>query len=114
MPELSPLEKAMLSAMCKETSDDAHAISSQMSSLSILRRENTGAGFYSYFDGMRSGPPIKQRTISPDVSAKIKGLKNPMVFVLFSREGKLDMLEGAAVDEDTADVDFFSAEFKLC
>jgi len=37
-----------------------------------------------------------------------------MVFVLFSREGKLDMLEGAAVDEDTADVDFFSAEFKLC
>ncbi len=84
----------------------------QIASLDVVRRENTGAGFYTYFGGLRSGPPIKSRTIS-NVYGDVAGLKHSMVFVLFSREGKVDVLEGAAVDDDTAKVDFSTAEFTI-
>jgi hypothetical protein len=118
MSELSPLENAVLDAICKEMPDEAHAISSQMSNLNVLRRENTGHGFFSYFAGTRPGPPIGHRALPAGsakvVAAWIKGLKNPVIFVLFTREGKLHMLDGSAIEEATNDVDFFTAEFELC
>jgi hypothetical protein len=118
MAELSPLEKAVLVGICKEMPDEAHAISSQMSNLNILRRENTGHGFFSYFAGTRPGPLIRHRALPAGsakvVAAWVKGLKNPVIFVLFTHEGKLHMLEGTAIEEATNDVDFFSTEFELC
>jgi hypothetical protein len=52
------------------------------------------------------------RTIS-NVFAEINGMKNPMAFVLFIRDGKIATVEGAATDDDTSNVDFSHARFKI-
>ena len=48
-----------------------------------------------------------------NVFAKIDGMQNPMTFLLFMKNGLIDTLEGAAIDEGTANIDFSIARFEI-
>jgi hypothetical protein len=48
-----------------------------------------------------------------DVASQLEGLNNPMVFLVFIKNGYVDFLEGAAVEDSTVGLDFAQAKFKL-
>jgi len=48
--DFTPLEQAVPCAICEEHSNDRAAIEAQLSTAKLRSRENTGAGFFTYFD----------------------------------------------------------------
>jgi len=109
---LTTLEEAVLNAMADRNRSDAAAIRSQVGAVTVLRRENTGAGFYTYLKPSPSQILVTSRVVK-NVFAKICSLNNPMVFLLFSDKGIIKMLEGAAIAEDTTAVDFSNVPFEI-
>jgi len=108
----NPLELAVLEAMCARAGADAPALDRQIHSATIQRRRNSGAGFFTSVVTDHADTPMTAKTLS-GVAADIDGLRNPMVFVLFARDGFIDTLEGASVEEDTSSIDFSSAGFAI-
>jgi len=67
----------------------------------IVKREVTGVGFFTTFL-LPTNTPIIENGKSlhiEDVQAEIEGLKYGVGFVLFIKDGKLEMLEGFSYDE---------------
>jgi hypothetical protein len=48
-PEFTRLEQSVLNAICEMHPKDRVALEAQLTTATFLRRENTGAGFYTYF-----------------------------------------------------------------
>ena len=48
-PDFTALERAVLAAICAMYSADRAALEAQLSTATLLSRENTGAGFYTRF-----------------------------------------------------------------
>jgi hypothetical protein len=72
-PDLTPLERAVLSAIHEEHPNDREAIEIQLSAAKLRSRENTGAGFFTYLDLERAGlTPIGGPRLRESPGAKIK------------------------------------------
>jgi hypothetical protein len=113
MTALNELEKAVLQEMCSRVSSDVGAhLATQVKNVIVRDRNNTGAGFYSKLEINGPVQHIKEKVIS-NLSATIAGLKNPMVFVLFIRDGVIDLLEGAAIDDSTTNINFSEVTFEI-
>jgi hypothetical protein len=110
--KLNKLEKAVLEEMITRNPVDAAALNLQVKRAAVSRRENTGAGFYTYFELLDFHEVITNRIIS-DVYGKIDKLINPMIFVLFTESGHIKMLEGAATAENTTSIDFSKVSFEI-
>ena len=81
-----------LASNCHE---DSAAFQQQIEGISVERRQNTGAGFYTYFNlKPKSAPRIRSDTKSCYVTAKISGLENALGFILWTKNGYLQYLEG--------------------
>jgi hypothetical protein len=112
--DFTPLEQAVLCAICEEHSNDRAAIEAQLSTAKLRSRENTGAGFFTYFDVQRVGiSPIGGLRLRDGPNAKIKGLQYGMGFILWFKEGYADCLEGYAYADSTTKVDWQSVTFEL-
>ena len=111
MLSLSRLEKAVLEKMLSLAASDCLPLSQQLDGAAVVSRQNTGAGFYARLEPSDRSALIKSRTIG-GVFARISGLTNPMTFVLFIKNGLIEMLEGASVDDDTSGIDFTSVRFE--
>jgi hypothetical protein len=109
----TPLEKAVLEAMCDRTPNEADALRSQIETTTVLDRTNTGVGFYTKLKPTNSDKLLTNRVIG-GVFANVAGLDNPVAFLLFTKDGHVDLLEGAATDESTATIDFAVARFVIC
>lgn len=117
---LNRLEREVLREMARRASiqldsETALALSAQVAAAEVSRRENTGAGFYStvVVGGMGvPRPKVALKSVS-NVGADVDGLKDGMVFVVFFRDGVIDILEGAAITESTAGVDFSTVAFEV-
>jgi len=113
-PDFTPLEQAVLSAICEEHSTDRAAMEAQLATATLKTRENTGAGFFTYFDVQRIGiSPIGGRRLRDGPNAKIKGLQHGMGFILWFKEGYAHCLEGYAHADSTTEVDWHSVGFEL-
>jgi hypothetical protein len=114
--QLNPLENAVLKAMCDLNlqNGDANALRSQLIDPIVTRRQNTGHGFYTWLTIKDKSKLIKTSVID-GVDATISGFIGPMLFILFSTNGIIDFLEGAATapEDDTTEVDFSSVQFQL-
>ncbi len=110
---LNKLETAVLREMCKQSPQDGVALGRQIDEAVVVSRDNTGAGFYSNLKVGGSAERIRSKVIS-NVFARIDGLKNPMSFVLFIKDGFVQVLEGAAIDDTTAGIDFAKVRYQLC
>ncbi len=80
----------------------------------VSGRRNSGTGFFTDFTvaaGMAR--PLSAASPIGNVWADVEGVRYPMTFLVFLRNGYAALLEGAAVDADTSSVDFGHAEISL-
>jgi hypothetical protein len=101
----TPLEQAVLTAICEMYSSDQAALEAQLSTATLLSRENTGAGFYTRFTVERanSGALTGER-LRAGPETKIEGLRHGMGFILWLKEGYPDCLEGYSYAESTTGI----------
>jgi hypothetical protein len=112
--DFTPLEQAVLSAICEEHPNDRAAMEAQLSTATLRSRENTGAGFFTYLDVKRVGiSPIGGPRLRDGPNAKVEGLQHGMGFILWFKEGYADCLEGYAYAGSTTKVDWRSVTFEL-
>src|SRR6266481_7691242 len=94
------LEQAVLTAICEMCSPDQAALEAQLSTATLLSRENTGAGFYARFVVDRAlSTAIGDMRSRNGPEAKIDGLEHGMGFILWLEEGYADCLEGYSYAE---------------
>jgi len=93
---------------------DRATLECQISSATILKRENTGAGFYTYCAVDRtSNAPVEGLNLRHGPMAKIDGLDHGMGFILWLKDGYLDCLEGYSYEENTTAVVLEHAVFDM-
>jgi hypothetical protein len=109
---LNELESAVLEKMLRQASADQFTLAEQLKGASVLRRQNTGAGFSTRLQTNEKTKAMEAKFIG-NTFANIKGLNHPMTFILFVKNGMIDTLEGAATDESTNDVDFSNVQFEM-
>ncbi len=113
---LTPLEIAVLLEYVKQLPrKDRAALAEQIDAISVRSRENTGAGFFTYFVFKSlPGHKVKTNMKKCHVTATINDLSNALGFILWVRDGHVDCLEGYTLAMDsTADLDLATAEFEL-
>jgi hypothetical protein len=104
------LETAVLEAFCR--GDVRLVLREQLQDARVTSRDNSGAGFFTYFAVDRSRarlPPDCPRVLS-GVSAEIEGIEYGMLFLLFNEGGYVDCLEGATYGESTERIDLTGLE----
>jgi hypothetical protein len=110
----TPLERAVLTAIRDAYSLDRAALETQLSTATLLSRENTGAGFYARFAVDRSSSAgLTGERLRAGPEAKIKGLEHGMGFILWLKEGYADCLEGYSYDDSTADIALETVGFEI-
>jgi hypothetical protein len=113
MANLNDLEKAVLEQMLQQVPADVFPLlKEQLDAASVASRKNTGAGFYTRFEIKPISRPIEARVIG-DVRADIEGFDQPMLFLLFLKDGVIRTLEGAAIVDSTVNVDFSKVRFAV-
>lgn len=110
----TPLERAVLRAICEKDSVDRAALEDQLSAATVIRRENTGAGFYTQIAVQRgSVVSVGGERLRTGPTAKVEGLEHGMGFVLWLKEGLADCLEGYCYGESTTGIEFERVNFEL-
>jgi hypothetical protein len=108
------LERVVLDAICIMNSRDRAALQAQLSTATLISRENTGAGFYTRFQVERSsGAAIKGEHSRAGPEIKVAGLEHGMGFILWLKEGYANCLEGYSYAESTTDIVLESAAFEV-
>jgi hypothetical protein len=98
----TPLEQAVLRAICELHPVDRASLEGQLSTAIVLSRENTGAGFYTRFSIEPSSDiAIGGESLRRGPAARIDGLVYGMGFILWLKEGYADCLEGYSYEEST-------------
>lgn len=107
------LEKALLETMCQRASPAESAVlEEQLKQVTVQQRENTGVGFYTQLQVGPVAGKTKNRVVG-NVFANVAGLQNPMTFLLFTKDGVVDFLEGATTEESTTNIDFSQVKFEI-
>ena len=100
MEGLEDLERAVMEKLLDGEHPMLAALRAQAQSGRLLGRERTGAGFYCSFEVPPEAPAVEPRDFEiDDVNGELHGLAHGAGFVLFVRDGRLDMLEGFSYDE---------------
>jgi hypothetical protein len=108
---LTALERAALKRI---SSDYPGALEAQLATALVERRENSGAGFFTYLIVDRSTKPITgSERVFGNVAVSIEGFKQPILFSLFTEQGYAFMLEGATIDESTVGLEPTSLQLTI-
>ena len=107
MPDdLTPLEREVMTTLLAPDHPVMDALRRQLEGCSVASREFTAHGFFSSLvvaDGVSAAPVTRKRLALGDATATIDGLEHGAGFVLFVREGVLEMLEGFSYGEPWPD-----------
>jgi hypothetical protein len=111
------LETAVLQEYCNQlASNDVIALREQIGRVSVVRRQNTGAGFYTYF-AIEKAPAIRieSDTKRCHVVAKVNGVEDAFGFLLWLKGGYVDFLEGytLAFLDSTSELDLAMLDFEI-
>ena len=108
------LEEAVIAAICEKHPADRTALEAQFSAAIVSTRENTGAGFCTYFNIDReSTPGIEGARLRNGPEVRVGALQHGMGFILWLEDGYASCLEGYTYGENTAAVDLLAAEFEI-
>jgi len=108
------LEQAVLRAICEAHPVDQAALESQLSTATVLSRENTGAGSYTRLAVEHSSrTPIGDERLRRGPTVRIDGLEHGMGFILWLKEGYADYLEGYSYEESTTSIALERAGFEI-
>jgi len=112
--DFTTLERAVLAAICDTYSADRAALEAQLSTATLLSRENTGAGFFTRFAVERaSSAAIGGIRLRDGPATKIDGLEHGMGFILWLEEGYAECLEGYSYAESTSGIVLEAAGFEI-
>jgi len=115
MTAFTELELAALHSIFSETPDLASELERQLAVATVSERENSGGGFFTTIavpvDAARvSGPGV----LGCETQARVAGLEHGLGFVLFLRDGRLDLLDGHCWGpETTATLDLTALTFEV-
>jgi hypothetical protein len=99
MEQLSDFERSVLEKAITGDHAILATLREQAPSTRVSERAFTGVGFFLTLTVAGDAPRTDPRDFEiADVSADIDGLEHGAIFVLFVRDGRLDMLEGVAID----------------
>jgi len=111
---LTPLERAAIAAILAERPGFEDAIAAQLNSLTKLERENSGGGFYVYFEVAKEAKTVGCASpLGKQTSANVEGLKHGLGLMLWFKNGRVDALEGFSFGEDTTDINLATARFEM-
>jgi hypothetical protein len=99
MQNLTKFEYAVLEKLLRGDHPILVELYGQLSTCNVRDREMSGIGFFTY---LKVPSELKKTNINlrfGDVIAEIPELKNGAGFVLYVKNGKLEMLEGYCYDE---------------
>jgi hypothetical protein len=112
MLRLTKLEQAALDEICRLQFDGREVLERQLVTAEVARRENSGAGFFTYLAVDRTTAPFRTgRQVLGRVAANVEGFQQPILFLLFITDGYVDMLEGATVGDSTVGIDLANLKF---
>lgn len=113
-PDFTPLERAILTAICEMYLAERAAIEAQLSSASLLSRTNTGAGFYTRFAVDRaSSNAIGGERFRDGPEMKLDGLEHGLGCILWLKEGYADCLEAYSYEESTIGIALETTGFEI-
>jgi hypothetical protein len=113
-PEFTPLEQAVMAALCEMHADDRHVLEAQLITAIFRSRVNTGAGFYTDFDVNHDrARAVMGERLRGGPQAKVTGLNHGMGFILWFKDGYADCLEGYTYDDSTAGIELANISFEL-
>jgi hypothetical protein len=115
MTTLTDLEVAALRAIFLETPELALALERQLETLAVIKRENSGHGFFTTMRVADNALAVDSPSVlGLATHARIGGLEHGFGFILFMRGGKLHMLEGFAYSpESTHELDLAALQFEI-
>lgn len=114
MLSFTELERAALEAIGRQHPDDRAALQAQLAMARVVRRENSGAGFFTDLAIDEAAPRVTSRhRVLGNVGATVDGFDAPLLLMLFMRDGFAEMLEGAACGDSTVGVNLEALRFDL-
>jgi len=99
MEGLNDLEQAVLDKLLSGDHPVLAALRAQAAKARFIKRECTGVGDFCHFEVPSEAPILKGDFEIDDVDAELEGLAHGAGFVLFIRDGRLDVLESYTYDE---------------
>lgn len=100
MRELTQLEKDILELLLKGDDPTLELLRRQCKNAIIIKRENTGVGFFIDFEIPKDIPRTKKNVFEiGDLIADIPGIENEAGFILFIKDGQIKLLEGYTYGE---------------
>jgi predicted component of type VI protein secretion system len=101
MKGLNTLEQAVLDRLLAGDLPVLATLRAQAEKARLVNREFSGIGFFCSFEVPPEAPTLEGSSNFEldDVNGTLKGLAHGAGFVLFIRNGRLDMLEGFSYDE---------------
>jgi hypothetical protein len=112
MVGFTELELAALRSIFSETPDLLSRLEAQLDGAVVVKRENSGTGFFATIAIADPCLPIGANQLGCETHARVVGLEHGLGFVLFMEDGYLHMLEGWAV-EDTTSLDLTALTFEV-
>ncbi len=111
----SELELAALRAIFAETPALAGALETQLRSSVVIRRENSGAGFFTTIAVVDHAPLVIAPPVLGDAThARVDGLSQGLGLILHLKAGRMHELEGFCWGPDsTRDLDLTSSRFAI-
>jgi len=114
MLDFTALERAALEQICTEV-DEGGVLGRQLATASVTRRENTGAGFFTWFAVDRTCAAFMSCwRVLGNVHAAVEGFERPFTLTLFrDKDGYADLLEATSAAQSTVGIDLSTVRFTI-
>lgn len=110
MDTFYPLERWVLQRIAAQYPEIAEALLRQFNAATVVHRDYTGYGFFTTFKvDENAASPVSCDRVLGSLWARVDGSDDAMTFLVFMEEGFACTLEGAGIDDDSADIDFSQA-----
>jgi hypothetical protein len=98
---LNEMEQRVLEMLLAGEDLELAVLRAQLNGASLARREFSGAGFFTHLSVPTELPRLKGRArlVLGDLYAEVTGLKHDAGFLLFVKDGAIDVLECFIVDD---------------
>jgi hypothetical protein len=102
---LSEMEQRALEMLLAGDNAELAVLRAQLKGAAVGRREFTGVGFFTHLSVPATLARLKGRArlVLGDLYAEVSGLKHPAGFLLFVKDGAIDLLECFIVDDHWPD-----------
>ncbi len=106
MRPLWPIERTVLEITAREFPNSAAVFRRQIESAHVVKFQNSGAGFFSYLAVTDDAALLTEKSPLDGAHGNVLGLEHGMGFVVFLKDGRLNMIEGYCHGDDSTSVDF--------